>query len=101
MKNKYPIICFSGSTKFKDEYFKLHKEYTLKGYITLIPAIFAKCGDIVTKEQQEELFKLHLEKIKISDILFVINKDGYIGDCSKIEIEYAKSLNKKIMYYEE
>ena len=29
----------------------------------------------------------------------VVNVDGYIGDSTKSEIEYAKSLNKEILYY--
>ena len=43
--------------------------------------------------------KMHKEKIKLSDAILVVNVDGYIGNSTKSEIEYAKSLNKEIIYY--
>ena len=43
--------------------------------------------------------KMHKEKIKLSDAIVVVNVDGYIGSSTKSEIEYAKSLNKEIIYY--
>ena len=36
----------------------------------------------------------------MSDEIFVINVDGYIGDSTKSEIEYAKKTGKKIKYLE-
>lgn len=43
--------------------------------------------------------KMHKEKIKISDAIFVVNIGGYIGDATKSEIELAQTLNKEIIYY--
>lgn len=94
------IMCFSGSTKFKDMFFALHKKYTMAGYITLIPAFFAKAGDYVSNEEQTALFDLHLAKLNLCDIVFVINVGGYLGDSTKLEIEYAKTLGKEIWYLE-
>ena len=34
----------------------------------------------------------------MSDEIYVINVDGYIGDSTKSEIEYAKEHNKTIRY---
>ena len=48
----------------------------------------------------EILSKLHFEKIKISDAIYVVNVNGYIGEATKKEIEFAKSLNKEILYLE-
>jgi len=42
----------------------------------------------------------HLKKIDLSDKIFVVNKNGYIGESVKEEIEYAKSKNKEIEYLE-
>lgn len=44
--------------------------------------------------------RLHKEKIAISDGIFVVNVNGYIGDSVKEEIAFAKSLNKEIIYLE-
>ncbi len=45
------------------------------------------------------LDKMHKERIKLSDAILVVNVNNYIGDSTKSEIEYAKSLNKEIIYY--
>ena len=41
----------------------------------------------------------HKEKIKLADAILVVNVNGYIGNSTKSEIEFAKSLNKEILYY--
>lgn len=33
MQGKYKIVTLCGSTRFKDEFLKVQKELTLKGYI--------------------------------------------------------------------
>ena len=52
-----------------------------------------------TLEKLELLKNSHFKKIELSDFIYVIDKDGYIGDSTKLEIEYAKSLGKDIVYY--
>ena len=39
------------------------------------------------------------EKIRQSDLVLVIDKDKYVGSSTKNQIEYAKLLNKRILYY--
>lgn len=43
--------------------------------------------------------ELHLRKIDVSDEIFVVNYQDYIGDSTKREIEYADSHGKKIRWY--
>jgi hypothetical protein len=45
------------------------------------------------------LDKMHKERIKLADAILVVNVGGYIGNSTYNEIEYAKSLNKEILYY--
>ena len=46
------------------------------------------------------LDEMHRQKIDMSDVIYVINVNGYIGESTKNEIEYAKSKNKEIFYLE-
>ena len=46
------------------------------------------------------LDEMHKRKIDMSDEIFVINKNGYIGSSTKSEIEYAITTNKKVNYLE-
>jgi hypothetical protein len=100
MEYIHKILCFTGSTKFKDKFWELHRMYTMAGYITLIPAIYAHCGDKVEDWQQKKLFELQIEKIKICDILFVVNVGGYLGESTLKEIDFARSLGKEINWLE-
>ena len=98
MKKQYPVITLCGSTKCKDTFIKIQKELTLKGYIVIAPSLFGHLEDkeifenldksacIKTKNMLAEMCK---SKIDMSDEIFVINVDGYIGESTKLEIEYA------------
>ena len=44
--------------------------------------------------------EIHKRKIDMSDAIFVVNVNGYIGESTKSEISYAKSKNKEILYLE-
>ena len=46
------------------------------------------------------LQKAHYKKIDMSDGIYVVNIDGYIGESVKKEIEYAKQHNKEVLYHE-
>lgn len=97
--NKVPIICLCGSTKFKEEFLEVNKAFTLEGAIILMPGVFRHSGDKITDEEKTKLDMLHKYKIIMSDAIYVINKNNYIGQSTKKEIEFAKALNKPIYYY--
>lgn len=98
MVENYKVITLCGSTKFKAEFMKVQKELTLKGYIVISVGCFGHSGDVITDEQKIMLDNMHKRKIDRADEIFVINVDGYIGESTKSEIEYAKSHNKKVNY---
>lgn len=43
---------------------------------------------------------MHKRKIDLSNEIFVINKNKYIGESTSHEIEYAMEQNKKVSYLE-
>lgn len=110
MVGNYRVVTLCGSTRFKDEFFKVQKELTLKGYIVISVGLFGHSGDNEVWENMDEgtltktkemLDDMHKRKIDMADEIFVINVGGYIGDSTKSEIEYAKKNGKKINYLEE
>lgn len=46
------------------------------------------------------LDEMHKHKIDLSDAICIINKNGYIGQSTQSEIDYAKK-HGKIIYYME
>lgn len=95
-----PTVCLCGSTRFKDKFFEVAKDFTLKGYIVTMPMVFAHCGDDISDIQKEYLDEVHKSKIAKADLVYIINQDGYIGQSTFNEIEWATKLNKKIEYLE-
>ncbi len=97
MKNKIVTIC--GSMKFQKDMIdvasKLEKEY---GWC-VIQCVY-NLGKNLSDKEMENIKKAHFQKIDISDAIFVLNIGGYIGESTKNEIEYAKKLNKEIIYFE-
>ena len=95
------IVTICGSFKFQKEMLEIGEKLSLEGYCVLHPTYPVNNKLVLTKEQIELLKEGHLKRIEISDAIFVCNINGYIGESTKKEIEYAKKLNKEIMYYYE
>lgn len=93
------IITICGSLKFTDEMMKEAQKYSLNGFCVFTPIYPVDKNVIISKEQLQLLKEEHFKKIELSDSILVINKNNYIGESTKLEIEYAKSLNKEIIYY--
>lgn len=92
------IICLCGSMKFKTDFDRVAKEQTLKGRIILTLAFFD--GEELESEQRTLLQHLHRHKIKMSDEILVINPEGYIGEATQNDIEFALNLGKRVEYLE-
>ena len=96
------IITLCGSTKFKDEYEQIGKDLALQGHTVLSVNLFAHADNIeLTTEQKLRLDNAHKQKISISDAIFVINKNKYIGESTYGEIDWAKRLGKQIFFLED
>ena len=89
------IITVCGSYKFKKEMTEITEKMTLKGNCMITPNELTKTDkNAYTEDEILMMDKMHKEKIKLSDAILVVNVNGYIGNSTNSEIEYAKSLNK-------
>ena len=109
MNKKYKVITLCGSTRFKDQFMETQKRLTLQGNIVISVGLFGHSGDQEVWENMDEgtltktkemLDDMHKRKIDMADEIFVINVNGYIGESTKSEIEYAKKHGKKVNYLE-
>lgn len=106
---KYKVITLCGSTRFKDQFLEAQKRLTLEGNIVISVGLFGHSGDNEVWENMDEgtltatkamLDDMHKAKIDMADEIFVINVDGYIGDSTRFEIEYAKMTGKAVRFLE-
>ena len=96
------IITLCGSTKFKDEYLDIAKKLALQGHCVLSVNLFAHADNIeLTTEEKIRLDNAHKQKISLSDAIYVINKNQYIGESTYGEIDWAERNGKQVYFLEE
>lgn len=100
-EEKAKVITMCGSLKYKYEFIRMSEKLELDGNCVLSVVYPTKENkDCYTKSEVDILDRMHKQRIAMSDAIFVVNVDGYIGSSTKSEIEYAKSLGKEILYLE-
>lgn len=92
------IITLCGSTKFDKAFEEWNVRLTLLGNTVFSIVIPSHAYQIELTQEQKDIFdKAHLHKIALSDEIFVIDVDGYIGESTQKEIDYAKSVGVKVV----
>ena len=106
-KVKPKIVTLCGSSKYCDimavcAWFIERDEKAITMGLHLLPRWYPIKAESHIAEMEgvaEAMDKLHLSKIDISDEIFVVNFDDYIGDSTRGEIEYTMKLNKPIRWF--
>ena len=96
------IVCYCGSLRVAlDAFEKAEYESVLRGEIALLPCCMFVDIERQYGAQSDYKIKadyLHKRKIDICDEVMVLNVAGYIGESTRSEIEYARSIGKPIKY---
>lgn len=105
---KAKVICLCGSTRFTDIMLVHQWELTKQGFVVLswcaLPDWYFQEGKKTHVGDQEGVREIvdevHLRKIDLSDEVFILNVNGYIGESTRNELNYAKSKGKAIRFLE-
>ena len=93
------VVTLCGSMRFSRQMQEIARELeTKQGYCVITPV-----GDTTVTLSEEDkrcLAKAHFKKIDISDIVYIVNIGGYIGEAVSKELLYAQENNKEIIYHE-
>lgn len=92
------VVTICGSMKFQKDMIEIAQKLELQNNYCVIQCVY-NLKDL-TKKDIENLALLHKKKIDISDTIYVVNINGYIGESVKREIAYAKEHDKEIIYHE-
>lgn len=103
------IACIVGAARFKELYDEAKRELTLMGY-----AVF-DAGTFVHHEEDPKVVErlnaahryvseLHRKKIEIAHVVVLVageheGEANYVGRDTKSDLDYARRLNKSILYY--
>lgn len=105
--DRAPVMVLIGSTRFVTAFELVNMHYTLMGWVVISCGLFGHAdhppgSKFITADGDESdlrkahLDALHLEKIKLADVVTVINVGGYIGTSTQREIEFAKQCGKRV-----
>lgn len=102
------IVCLCGSTRFSKAFQQANLQETLAGRIVLTIGADMKSDDDLFADKSPEELKaiksrldwLHFRKIDLADEVLILNVDGYIGESTRRELEYARSLGRRIRFWE-
>jgi len=103
------VLC--GSTRFHEAFHDANLRLTIAGHIVLSIGCDTKADadlDLAAQDSEGRTFDqikadlddLHKRKIDLADEVLVLNVNGYIGDSTRSEIEYAVKLRKPVHYLE-
>lgn len=97
---KSVVLC--GSRRFKKEIRQIENYLKSKGVVVYSPHLHEGKDEWNNLSQgYKELVSAgltydHFQKIKMADVVYVFNKNGYIGVSTTMEIGYAAALGKTI-----
>ncbi|MFE6667435.1 hypothetical protein ACFVFH_28225 [Streptomyces sp. NPDC057697] len=97
-----PIVVICGSTRFMTEMAEADLRETKAGKIVVKPGCDMKSPHgLGTDPVEAEALKvrlddLHRAKVRLADEMLVVG--GYIGDSTRAEIAYARSLGKPVRF---
>jgi hypothetical protein len=108
MINGTKIITLCGSSRFCDimavcAWIIERDEHAITMGLHLLPDWYFNhpVSDHLAEEEgcASDMDKLHFRKIELSDEIFVVNVNEYIGKSTGNEINHALELNKPIRYF--
>ncbi len=97
---KTVVMC--GSSRFKPEIREFSKRLKKLGVVVYEPYLYSGQDEWAKLTDDYKRFVAlgqthdHFYKIKMADVVFVFNKDGYAGNSTTLEIGYAVALGKPI-----
>ena len=98
--NKRKVVTLCGSVRFWDKIQEMYEKLELENKYAVIGITPHVMNRDFTEDEEDTLDELHKIKIDLSDAIYVINVNGYIGKSTREEIEYAKQKGKERMYLE-
>lgn len=93
------VVTICGSMRFEDQMKRIAFELETKKEMCVIQCVYDVDNKMLSEKDIESLNNTHIKKIEISDAIYVVDIDGYVGEQVQKEIEYAKVLGKEVIYH--
>ena len=94
---KTVTIC--GSMKFEKEMQRIAFLLETKHTMNVLQCVYNVDHREITPMEQVALENAHYRKIELSDAIYVVDIQGYIGDQVSKEIAFAKRKGKEVIFH--
>ena len=95
------IVTLCGSMRFKNEMKMIGYILETKYDMCVLQCVYNEDGMELGEKERTALNLAHFKKIEVSDAVYVVNLQGYIGEQTKKEIAFAESLGREIIFHTE
>lgn len=97
------VVTLCGSTRFRPDFDRVMSQLTMAGHIVIGPGVWwaeesSGYTPAMAAAVKEALDEIHLRKIDLADVVFVVNRGGYVGESTRREVEYATKTGKQVVY---
>ena len=98
------VVTLCGSTRFEAEFAEVNRRLTLKGCVVISLGMFSlpELPDydwaVDASDLKARLGRVHFQKIRLADEVYVVDPGGYVGESTRREIAYAESLGTPVRY---
>lgn len=98
------VITLCGSTRFETEFAEVNQRLTMDGCVVISLGMFSlpETPDYDwtadPADLKGRLGAVHFQKIRMADVVYVVDPGGYVGESTRREIAYAESLGKPVRY---
>lgn len=97
------VVTLCGSVRFWPEWQAAYERESRAGRIVLtVSCIHDTCCNAKFHDSTDEfklrLDDLHKRRIDLSDEILVLDVDGYIGDSTRSEVDYARANGKRVRW---
>ncbi|WIV12890.1 hypothetical protein [Proteiniborus sp. MB09-C3] len=91
-------ITICGSIEFAEEMKQIAWRLEIEKGFNVLQCIYNEKNEPITDEAQKRLVAAHYRKIDISDAVYIVDIDGYIGISVADEILYQKRMEKSLFF---
>ena len=92
-------LTMCGSMRFEKDMQTVSFELETKHGYNVLQCVYAPKDAVLSDAELRSLENTHYKKIDISDGIYVLNIDGYIGNSVLSEIQYARKTGKEVIYH--
>ena len=94
-------VTICGSMKFEKEMQKIAFLLEARHNMNILQYVYNVDNLEITPTEQSTLEQAHYRKIELSDAIYVVDIQGYMGNQVSKEIAFAKSKGKEVIFHSE